>query len=206
MESFKQKRANLLNDNPIASHGSWISKHSIAAGSPVHMGGSGKSPLYQDKKSGFQPNRANVELNNTTRLTRDGGVIRDRKSGEVVVGGTEDSSGMFVPKTAEQKARDWDQDPRNPKGSETKKRLKARLEKEFNKPENVAKREANKLEQTTNTEVVAETRDTRSNKEKKQAAVDTKKAQSAKRQEEILAKRAEKKAALEAKRAASKNT
>jgi hypothetical protein len=52
MESFKQKRANLLNDNPIASHGSWISKHSIAAGSPVHMGGSGKSPLYQDIKEG----------------------------------------------------------------------------------------------------------------------------------------------------------
>jgi len=48
MESFKQKRANLLNDNPIASHGSWISKHSIAAGSPVHVGGSGRSPLYQD--------------------------------------------------------------------------------------------------------------------------------------------------------------
>ncbi len=53
MESFKQKRANLLNNNPIASHGSWISKHSIAAGSPVHMGGSGKSPLYQyDLKEG----------------------------------------------------------------------------------------------------------------------------------------------------------
>ena len=48
MESFKQKRANLFNENPIASHGSWISKHSIAAGSPVHMGGSKKSPLYQD--------------------------------------------------------------------------------------------------------------------------------------------------------------
>ena len=48
MESNKQEKKNLLNDNPIASHGSWISKHSIAAGSPVHMGGSGKSPLYQD--------------------------------------------------------------------------------------------------------------------------------------------------------------
>ena len=48
MESFKQKRANLLNDNPIASHGSWISKHSIAAGSPLHQGGSYKqSPLEQ---------------------------------------------------------------------------------------------------------------------------------------------------------------
>jgi len=47
MESNKQEKKNLLNDNPIASHGSWISKHSIAAGSPVHLGGSGKSPLYQ---------------------------------------------------------------------------------------------------------------------------------------------------------------
>ena len=51
MESNKQEKKNLLNDNPIASHGSWISKHSIAAGSPVHMGGSGKSPLYEDEKS-----------------------------------------------------------------------------------------------------------------------------------------------------------
>ena len=30
----------------------FTSKHSIAAGSPVPIGGSGKSPLYQDKKSG----------------------------------------------------------------------------------------------------------------------------------------------------------
>ena len=53
MESFKQKRANLLNDNPIASHGSWISKHSIAAGSPLHQGGSDKgSPMKQDVKTG----------------------------------------------------------------------------------------------------------------------------------------------------------
>ena len=48
MESFKQKRANLLNDNPIASHGSWLTKHSIAAGSPLHQGGSYEnSPLEQ---------------------------------------------------------------------------------------------------------------------------------------------------------------
>ena len=132
MESFKQKRANLLNDNPIASHGSWISKHSIAAGSPVHMGGSGKSPLYQDEKSGDPKN------------TRDGGVIFDSKSGEVIFGGGTRRDGTYVGKTDAQKASDWDQDPRNPKGSETKKRLKARQEKEFNKPENVAKRKANK--------------------------------------------------------------
>jgi hypothetical protein len=210
MESFKQKRANLLNDNPIASHGSWISKHSIAAGSPLHQGGSGKSPLHQDKRSGFQPNRARVELNDTTRLTWDGGVLRDRKSGGVVIGGSEDSSGTFIPKTAEQVASDWDQDPRNKKGSEAKKRFKASKEKEFNKPENVAKRKANKAKmdakkaaakQTTKTEAVTETRDTRSNTEKKQAAVDAKKAQSAKAKVDILASRAEKK-----KIKASKNT
>ena len=70
MESFKQKRANLLNDNPIASHGSWISKHSIAAGSPLHQGGSYKqSPLDQ-----IQGN------NSTTRrgtFSGDGGQLFD---------------------------------------------------------------------------------------------------------------------------------
>lgn len=54
MESNKQEKKNLLNDNPIASHGSWISKHSIAAGSPLHMGGSGKSPL--DQRTGVLDN------------------------------------------------------------------------------------------------------------------------------------------------------
>jgi len=105
-----------------------------------------KSPCYQkdDIKSGFQPNRANVELDKTTRLTRDSQVVRDRKSGEVVIGGGHDSSGKFIPKTEAQKALDRDQDPRNPKGSEAKERAKARKEKDFNKPENVAKRKANK--------------------------------------------------------------
>jgi len=30
----------------------FTSKHSIAAGSPLHVGGSGESPLYQDQKAG----------------------------------------------------------------------------------------------------------------------------------------------------------
>ena len=122
----------------------FTNKHSIAAGSPVHMGGSGKSPFYKNKRGGFQPNRANVELDKTTRLTRDSQVLKDRKSGEVVIGGGYDSGGTYVPKTDAQKALDLDQDPRNSKGSEAKKRYKARQEEEFNKPENVAKREANK--------------------------------------------------------------
>ena len=64
-----------------------------------------KSPCYQtgDKRSGFQPNRANVELDETTRLTRDSQVLKDRESGEVVIGGGYDSDGKFIPRTAAQK-------------------------------------------------------------------------------------------------------
>jgi len=48
MESNKQEKSNLLNDNPIARRagGSWMSKHSVAGGSPLHKGG---SALYQVK-------------------------------------------------------------------------------------------------------------------------------------------------------------
>jgi len=50
MESNKQEKKNLMNDNPIASQasGSWMSKYSVAAKSPFHMGGSAKgSPMHQ---------------------------------------------------------------------------------------------------------------------------------------------------------------
>jgi hypothetical protein len=42
MESAKQERKNLMNDMPIVNRasGSWMSKHSRAAVSPVEMGGS----------------------------------------------------------------------------------------------------------------------------------------------------------------------
>jgi len=48
MESNKQEKSNLLNDNPIARRagGSWMSKHSVAGSSPLHKGG---SALYQVK-------------------------------------------------------------------------------------------------------------------------------------------------------------
>ena len=52
-ESVGQERKNLMQDNPIASHvgGSWMSKHSMAGGSPAHMGGSYKgSPAHQAEK------------------------------------------------------------------------------------------------------------------------------------------------------------
>jgi len=72
MESFKQKRANLLNDNPIASHGSWISKHSIAAGSPLRQGGSYKqSPLEQSQYENleFTPTSTGDLRGGTVELT-----------------------------------------------------------------------------------------------------------------------------------------
>lgn len=130
MESFKQKRANLLNENPIASHGSWMSKHSITAGSPLHTGASQESPLYQDIRSGKY-------------ISTGTGVKIEADTGKVQVGGGY-IDGTYIPKTASQKALDWDQDPRNPKGSERKRRTKEAKEREFNKPENVAKRKANK--------------------------------------------------------------
>jgi hypothetical protein len=130
MESFKQKRANLLNDNPIASHGSWISKHSIAAGSPVHMGGSGKSPLYQDKKSGKY-------------ISYGSGVKIEADTGKVQVGGGY-MDGTYIPRTAEQKALSFDQDATKRGSSAYKAKHKKAKKEEFNKPENVAKREVNK--------------------------------------------------------------
>jgi hypothetical protein len=74
--------------------------------SPFQKKFSAKSPIGETpltKKSGFQPNRANVELDKTTRLTRENQVVKDRESGEVVVGGGYDSEGEFIPRTAAQK-------------------------------------------------------------------------------------------------------
>tara|TARA_B110000902_G_scaffold250913_1_gene310586 strand:- start:427 stop:1173 length:747 start_codon:yes stop_codon:yes gene_type:complete len=69
MESFKQKRANLLNDNPIASHGSWISKHSIAAGSPPHQGGSYKQSPLDQRLQNIDSNDLSAEVYRTPAVT-----------------------------------------------------------------------------------------------------------------------------------------
>ena len=127
MESFKQKRANLLNENPIASHGSWISKHSIAAGSPVHMGGSGKSPLYKDKKSGNLPKQ--VDENPSSRLYREGAVVKERSTGDVVIGGFTDDTGKYVPRTAAQRRPTKDTRPREERKKDFLAKQKAHREK-----------------------------------------------------------------------------
>ena len=91
-----------------------------------------KSPCYKtdDKKSGKY-------------ISNGSGVKIEADTGRVAVGGGY-LNGTFIPKNADQKASDWDQDPRNPKCSEAKRRAKVREEKKFNDPANVAKREANK--------------------------------------------------------------
>jgi len=78
----------------------FTSKHSIAAQSPLHIGGSKK-----DKKKSVQPNRADVEVDKTTRLTREGTIVKSRNSGGVVIGGGYDSQGRYVPRTAKQKSK-----------------------------------------------------------------------------------------------------
>tara|TARA_B110000444_G_scaffold250136_1_gene276084 strand:- start:504 stop:1541 length:1038 start_codon:yes stop_codon:yes gene_type:complete len=80
MESNKQEKSNLLNDNPIARRagGSWMSKHSVAGGSPLHKGGSYKgSPAHQEKE-GF--------ITYDSRTNRDGvgqGALMDQKRAAV---------------------------------------------------------------------------------------------------------------------------
>ena len=44
MESAKQEKYNLLHDNPIAKHGSWMSKHSKSA---LHMGHKGSPAKHK---------------------------------------------------------------------------------------------------------------------------------------------------------------
>jgi len=79
----------------------FTNKHSIAAGSPLHVGGSKK-----DKKKSVQPNRGEVDENPNTRLVRDGGIIRERATNKIVIGGGEDASGKFHPRTDAQKKLD----------------------------------------------------------------------------------------------------
>ena len=54
MESNKQEKYNLMHDNPVASHASWMSKHAQS---------SRMSPLNQEKEEGYivYPNRKNLE-------------------------------------------------------------------------------------------------------------------------------------------------
>ena len=115
----------------------FTNKHSIAAGSPLHLGGSGESPLYQDKKDGNLPQQVDEYPN--SRLVRSGPVVRERETGKVVIGGGYDGAKRFVPKPASQI-----EGERQEKAEIKKAKIKKRKEAEFNKPENVAKREANK--------------------------------------------------------------
>jgi len=75
----------------------FTSKHSIAAGSPLHVG---------DKKKSVQPNRGVVDKNPTSRLVYDGSILRERATNKIVLGGGRDASGKFHPRTEAQKKAD----------------------------------------------------------------------------------------------------
>ena len=57
MESAKQEKYNLLHDNPVAKHGSWMSKHSKSAfqmgHSPAEMGHDSPAKNIDPKKITF---------------------------------------------------------------------------------------------------------------------------------------------------------
>jgi len=59
----------------------FTNKHSIAAGSPVHMGGSGKSPLYQDdlKEGDFEVTQSTTGLSGENIPTERKAVIPGQK-------------------------------------------------------------------------------------------------------------------------------
>jgi len=65
----------------------FTNKHSIAAGSPLHVG---------DKKKSVQPNRGVVDKNPTSRLVYDGSIVRERATNEIVLGGGRDASENFT--------------------------------------------------------------------------------------------------------------
>jgi hypothetical protein len=105
-----------------------------------------KSPCYQnednksgdgDKKSGNLPQQVDEYPN--SRLVREGSVVRERATGKVVIGGGYDDAKRFIPKPASQI-----EGERKAKAEIKKAKFKKRKEAEFNKPENVAKRKANK--------------------------------------------------------------
>ncbi len=98
-----------------------------------------KSPCYQtdDKKSGNLPQQVDEYPN--SRLVREGSVVRERATGKVVIGGGYDDAKKFIPKPASQI-----EGERKVKAEIKKAKIKKRKEAEFNKPENVAKRKANK--------------------------------------------------------------
>jgi hypothetical protein len=115
MESAKQERKNLMNDMPIVNRasGSWMSKHSRAAGSPAEMGGSGKmnpiemggkkSPMAidTDPKSGKKDKRFGYsDSGELVGIKERGGDIGGQfMPGQKTIDQANTSTGIFDPKS-----------------------------------------------------------------------------------------------------------
>ena len=114
MESAKQERKNLMNDMPIVNRasGSWMSKHSRAAGSPAEMGGSGKmnpiemggkkSPMAidTDPKSGRDKRFGYSDSGELVGIKERGGDIGGQfMPGQTTIDQANTSTGIFDPKS-----------------------------------------------------------------------------------------------------------
>ena len=102
MESAKQEKYNLLHDNPVAKHASWMSKHSKSAlhmgHSPAEMGHESPAKMHKDdhvdyaakvkehdRKQGLlDPKTGKRKMQHTFEYNyaKDNGVITSKKTGK----------------------------------------------------------------------------------------------------------------------------
>jgi len=66
-ESANQEKKNLNKDMPVVKQASWMSKHSMAAGSPVAMGGSYKGSAMEMHKPGHIDPKSGQKLSGSER-------------------------------------------------------------------------------------------------------------------------------------------
>ena len=106
MESNSQEKKNLMQDMPIdriaGGGGSWMSKHSMSAGSPAHKGGSYKgSPAHQEE-GGYAVYSDRKNKDGVSQVDIDASRVADiNAAGDAYEGGTgtynayEESRGRF---------------------------------------------------------------------------------------------------------------
>lgn len=106
-ESANQEKKNLNKDMPVvsrASGNSWMNKHSIAAGSPIGMGGSYKGSAIKLHKPGHGPDPKSGQFKKgpsgrpvaVRETSESGGFIQPTSEG---VEAAQQNTGIFDPKT-----------------------------------------------------------------------------------------------------------
>ena len=98
-ESANQEKKNLNKDMPVVKQASWMSKHSMAAGSPVAMGGSYKGSPMENGPGDPDPKSGKFKVGASGRPvgiqeTLGGGYTQP---GAGIVKAAQESSGVFDP-------------------------------------------------------------------------------------------------------------